>query len=290
MVSALAREARMTPAQKALWFIESHLGEELTLEQIASVGGVSRFHMVRAFGAAFGLPVMRYVRARRLTQAARSLADGAPDILSVALAAGYASHEAFTRAFREQLGLTPEALRERCNLDNLELMEPLPMTAAPAASITPVRMEIATPLLLVGLSERHTQGDTTGISGQWSRFQPHLGSIPGQVGDVAYGVCYNSDDAGNMDYLSGVEVADFSDVPPGLSRLRIPEQRYAVFRHADHISAIQRTWAGIFNDWLPGSEYMLADAPSFERYGPEFDPYTGEGGLEVWIPVEPQRR
>jgi len=43
--------------------------------------------------------VMRYVRGRQLTEAARCLASGAPDILAIALEAGYGSHEAFTRAF-----------------------------------------------------------------------------------------------------------------------------------------------------------------------------------------------
>ena len=74
---------------RAIWYIESHFSEELTLyaavDQVAAFCAVSRFHMARAFGLATGWPVMRYVRARRLTQAARALANGAPDILSVAL-------------------------------------------------------------------------------------------------------------------------------------------------------------------------------------------------------------
>src|SRR5580698_8812271 len=115
----------MNPAQKALWFIESHLAEALSLDEIAGVAGISRFHMVRAFAAATGLPVMRYVRARRLTEAARALASGAPDILSLALEADYGSHEAFTRAFRDRFGVTPEAVRASARLDNLPLQEPI---------------------------------------------------------------------------------------------------------------------------------------------------------------------
>src|SRR3954469_18752887 len=115
----------MNPAQKALWYIESHLRSVLTLDDIAAIGGVSRFHMVRAFGAATGLSVMRYVRARRLTEAARALANGAPDILELALDADYGSHEAFTRAFREHFGVTPEAVRGSPQLDNLQLLEPI---------------------------------------------------------------------------------------------------------------------------------------------------------------------
>src|SRR5258707_12041261 len=117
----------MNPAQKALWFIESHLADELTLDEIAGVAGISRFHMVRAFAAATGLSVMRYVRARRLSEAARALAGGAPDILKLALDADYGSHEAFTRAFRDHFGVTPEAVRSLARLDNLRLQEPITM-------------------------------------------------------------------------------------------------------------------------------------------------------------------
>src|SRR5437868_7776942 len=117
----------MNPAQKALWYIESHLASALTLDEVAAIAGVSRFHMVRAFAAATGLSVMRYVRARRLSEAARALASGAPDILSVALDADYGSHEAFTRAFRDRFGVTPEMVRGSAKLDMLQLQEPIIM-------------------------------------------------------------------------------------------------------------------------------------------------------------------
>ena len=68
----------MNPAQKALWYSESHLGQALTLDEISGVAGVSRFHMVRAFAAATGCSVMRYVRARRLTEAITVLTRHSP--------------------------------------------------------------------------------------------------------------------------------------------------------------------------------------------------------------------
>lgn len=88
----------MTPIGKALWYIESHFNEAISLDDIAGVAGVSRFHMSRAFSVATGQSILAYIRGRRLTEAARKLACGAPDILSVALEASYNSHEAFTRA------------------------------------------------------------------------------------------------------------------------------------------------------------------------------------------------
>ena len=116
-----------TPVSRALWFVESHLGRELTLEEIAEACCVSRFHMSRVFAVTMGFSIMRYVRGRRLTEAARALVEGAPDILHVALDVGYGSHEAFTRAFREQFGMTPEAVRAEGNLKTIRVMEAVKM-------------------------------------------------------------------------------------------------------------------------------------------------------------------
>ena len=71
----------MDPIAKAVWFIESHFAGDIALDDVAAVAGISRFHLSRAFAATMGVPVMRYVRGRRLTEAARSLIEGAPDIL-----------------------------------------------------------------------------------------------------------------------------------------------------------------------------------------------------------------
>jgi len=276
----------MDPVGKALWYIESHFAGDITLEEIAAAGGVSRFYMSRAFGTVTGHSAMRYVRTRRLTEAARSLAAGASDILSVALEAGYGSHEAFTRAFRDQFGLTPESVRAQRHLDNLALLEPLTMDDSFVANLEPPRLETGKPLLIAGLGERYTCETSKGIPSQWQRFLPHFGNVPGQIGRTAYGVCCNTDEDGNFDYICGVEVASFSDLPAEFSRVRVPAQRYAVFFHRDHISQIRRTVNTIWNRWLPDSGHEVADAPHFERYGDSFDPQSGTGSVEIWIPIE----
>jgi AraC family transcriptional regulator len=275
----------MNPAQKALWYIESHLAEALTLDEIAAVAGISRFHMVRAFAAATGFSVMRYVRARRLSEAARALSRGAPDILQLALEADYGSHEAFTRAFRDRFGITPEKVRATTCLHRLKLQEPIMMDSTALDHLAAPRFETGKPLLVAGIGERYNHENGAGIPNQWHRFHQAVDDIPGRIGKVAYGVCCNGDDAGNFDYIAGVEVADFSDLPREFSRVRIPAQRYAVFTHREHISTIRRTVNTIWNHWLPASGMKATDAPSFERYDENFDPLTGNGGLEIWVPV-----
>jgi AraC family transcriptional regulator len=276
----------MNPVDKALWFVEAHFDEPITLEDVADASGVSRHHLARAFGAAFGASPMRYVRARRLSLAARALAGGAPDILSVALEAGYDSHEAFTRAFRDQFGTTPEQIRAGGCVSHLSLTEPIKMNEQVPSTLPPPRFEDGETLLIAGISERYNHQTMAGIPAQWQRFAPHLGQIPGQVGRTTYGVVCNNDGEGNIDYISGVEVSGFADLPSEFGRIRIPAHRYAVFTHKEHVSAIRQTWNTIWSQWLPNSGLKASDAPDFERYGETFDPHTGAGGFEIWLPVE----
>jgi AraC family transcriptional regulator len=275
----------MNPVAKALWFIESHFTGEITLTEISEIAGVSRFHMVRAFGMTTGCSVMRYVRGRRLTEAARALANGAPDILTVALDVGYSSHEAFTRAFRDQFGITPDMVRAGATVDNLVLMEPFKMNEAQKTPLQPPQITDGKAFLVAGLGERIVFDNVAGLPALWQRFAEHLGYVPGQIGRTAYGICYNTDDTG-FDYIAGVEVGDFGSLPKELARLRVAAQHYAVFTHAEHVSTVRGTFMAIFNDWLPGSGHIPADAPVFERYDERFDGRTGMGGFEIWVPIK----
>jgi AraC family transcriptional regulator len=275
----------MNPVEKALWYVESHFREELALDDIAAHAGVSRYHMSRAFGLATGRSITQYVRGRRLSEAAAVLAGCAPDILTVALDAGYESHEAFTRAFREQFGRTPEAVRAQGTLKGLQLVEAIKMDESLLTNLEPPRLEVRPELLVAGSSERYNMQTAAGIPAQWQRFGPHIGHIPGQVGHATYGAVYNGDGAGNIEYMAAVEVSDFTHLPKEFAQLRIPEHRYAIFTHREHISTIRRVWMTIYNKWLPESGHKIAGAPEVERYGPEFNPVTGMGGFEIWIPI-----
>ena len=275
----------MGPVEKALWFIESHFAKDLTLSAIANASSVSCYHLVRVFGIATGYSVMRYVRSRRLTEAARALAVGAPDILSIALDAGYSSHEAFTRAFCAQFGITPKQVRAQRHLDSIQLVEPIVMNENLIVKLESPRIEHADAFLIAGLGERYTFETNHSIPLLWQRFRPYIGNIPGQVGAVTYGVCCNSDGAGNFDYIASVEVSCFADLPDNFSRLQIPAQKYAVFSHQNHISSIRNTVYTIWNKWLPESKHHQSKTPDFERYDERFDPQSGTGVVEIWAPI-----
>lgn len=146
------------------------------------------------------------------------------------------------------------------------------------------RFEDRKSFLLAGITARYNHDHIEDIPLQWQRF----GKIPEQIGGIFYGVCYNFDGAGNFDYMCAVQVAEVSDnsaPPPGLTHLSIAAQRYAVFTHRDHISKIGKTWEAIYNEWPKASGYTLVQAPQFESYSEDFNPQTGMGVVEIWIPI-----
>lgn len=181
-----AREARaLGPVDKAIWYVESHFRQEITLDSVAQ--------------------------------------DGRDNILGLALDVGYGSHEAFSRAFREQFGLSHE-VRQRRSVAGLDLREAITINGTTIAEPDEPRIVDGNPLLLAGISKNYTHETMANVPAQWQQCQPYLGRVPGQVGHRAYGVIYNGDDDCNYDYPSAVEVAEFNELPKEFERLWIPAQ------------------------------------------------------------------
>lgn len=89
----------------------------------------------------------------------------------------------------------------------------------------------------------------------------------------------------SIEYLCSVEVRPQSPTPSGLTLRTLAPQRYAVFHHEDHVAAIRDSWHAIWSGWVPGTAVEPAAAPALEIYGDAFDPATGRGGVELWLPI-----
>lgn len=92
-------------------YIREHIDEALNREVLAAVAGFSVPHFHRIFTAQTGENIASYVRRVRMERAGRKLRMGAVDITEVALAAGYDSHAAFSKAFRQHFGYSPSEFR-----------------------------------------------------------------------------------------------------------------------------------------------------------------------------------
>lgn len=273
----------MSVVSKMLWVLESRSREPLGLDELAEVTGRSKSYLSRVFPLVTGYSVTAYLRARRLSDAARQLADGAPDILSVALEAGYGSHEAFTRAFRDQFGVPPQVVRQRRNLEGITLVEPHRMDTQTPVTVEPPRFENRPPMYFAGIAERHNMNNPAGLPAQWQRFQPHIGHIDGAITGAAYGII-GEIDGDRFEYVAAMEMRAGADAPSDLELVAVPALKWARFVHKGDLSTIRQT-IGAGEQWLSGNGYEASEAPySFlEYYGPAFDGRTGSGDIEIWF-------
>lgn len=103
---------------KCIEYIEKHIKEELTIQIIADEVGYSHFHFLRIFKEEMGMPVMEYVKERRLICAAKEIFEG-KKVIEVALEYGYETHSGFTKAFKKKFGFPPTiiyAMSMSCDL------------------------------------------------------------------------------------------------------------------------------------------------------------------------------
>ncbi|SDS78409.1 GyrI-like domain-containing protein [Pseudomonas fuscovaginae UPB0736] len=139
--------------------------------------------------------------------------------------------------------------------------------------------------LIAGLGGRFTADTSSAIPDLWDAFVPHIGKVPGQLGDETYGICCNPDGKGGFEYIAGVAISKLDDLPELYRWVEVQPQHYAVFEHQGSLDTLKQTFEAIWKEWLPTSGHTAADAPEFERYSADFNPQQGTGKVEVWLPI-----
>ncbi len=94
-------------------YMDAHLHREIRLEELAAIAHLSRFHFCAAFRQATGRPPFQWLRERRIKRSQALLANPGLPVTQIALAVGYETPAAFSRAFRKVTGLTPSEWRGR---------------------------------------------------------------------------------------------------------------------------------------------------------------------------------
>ena len=282
------------PVERALRHIRAHLGEPLSVATLAEAAGLSPFHFSRLFTAQVGESVMSHVRRKRLQHAVGQLSGATPpDLVQLAFDCGFDSQEAFTRAFKQALGVSPGRFK-RNNAALKDMME--------------MNMQILTPqqpnanLTLLDTVQRRNGFKAAGfrlsldgcpggeIPEMWGRLMRRM-PLPGQIGGEGYGVCWTEDaEKGSMNYMAAVEVAPDAKLPKDFATVDVPAQTYRVFRltldGGPLGPQIQGAMREIFEIRVPQAGWQLSGGPDLEVYPADFNPTKKGATLDLYVPVK----
>lgn len=280
--------------------IDQHLDEPLELETLAGVAHFSPFHFHRLFSAWMGETLGEYVRRRRLEIAAQRLvSQPAVPVLQVALSVGFASAEAFARAFKTRFGSAPSSWRVSEDSNRGQANRKPDQAAAPAPRKDEVSKYLQEASMNVKLVDR--QPTTVAYLRHVGPYGPELSDFwqatvyPWMqtnhlLGRPRYGI--SLDDPGitapeKCRYDAAVEVEPgFIGAGQHLTT-SIPGGKYAAASFRGTGAELGDAWMALLRDWLPGSGLQLDARPLFEYYGPDMtmDQETGTFQCEIYVPV-----
>jgi AraC family transcriptional regulator len=267
-------------------FIQEHLDEELPLDRLARVAHFSPYHFHRIFRGLVGEAVNEYVRRLRLESAALALKSSGHSIIRVALDAGYGTHEAFSRAFRQQFGVSPS--QYRAGRRSFSPKETVTMTTEAAAR--EVRFETAPTrrvAFLRHVGPYNTVGETFQRLVAWAGRRGLLGpetlpiAIPYDDPEVT------APDKVRCDCCLTVGDDVSPDGEVGVQTLEGGE--CAVLTHTGPYRQLGESYRWLFGTWLPTSGREARHAPAYEvaRNSPHDTP-PEQLRTDIYLPLEPR--
>ena len=252
-------------------YIQDHLDDPLTLEELAGVACFSPYHFHRIFTAMVGESLREHIRRLLLERAAHELRYSQLPIIQIALNAGYQTHESFTRAFRSMFGLPPRQYRAELpsrhrenaaypQVFNLRILKP-------TGDTMDIRIEKFSPLNVTFI--RHV-GPYQECETAWQKLCSHP-DIAKELGPntLAIGICYDDPDITEADKIRMdvcVTMPESCSPPEGMEAQIIKGGEYAVLTHHGPYEGLHDCYRWLFGEWLPSSGREATYAPSLEVY------------------------
>jgi AraC family transcriptional regulator len=97
----------MATETRVLEFLEAHLTEDIGLDELAQLVGLSQSQFARAFKVSTGLPPYQWCLHNRVKRAQEMLFNGSDSLADIAIQNGFADQSHFTKTFRRVTGTTP---------------------------------------------------------------------------------------------------------------------------------------------------------------------------------------
>ena len=119
MMSERKRRARFArPIARSMNYIDAHLHDRFSLQDVADFAGVSRTYLSALFPKETGITLNEYILQRRIEAAENLLRFGDMTVSEIAAYLAFANHSHLDRAFKRVTGETPNAYRRRTAVDN----------------------------------------------------------------------------------------------------------------------------------------------------------------------------
>ncbi len=244
--------------------IAEDLSTSLDLEELARLARLSPFHFHRVFRAFCGEPLGQYVRRLRLERAALLLRHSDRSVTDVALAVGYESPAAFSRAFEQSFDLSPLAWRGAQG----QMRKPSTGIQEPIDLIVPecIKHRTATRVLSV---RRHGPYEESAPAAWGALMATISWRIWLHLPTEMIGLCHDDPDITAQEQLRYDACIHLRRAFPPRGELAeqvIAGGRHAVFLHRGPHNRLVETYDRIYGGWLPSAHEQLGEAPAFEVY------------------------
>lgn len=199
---------------QATKYIETHITEDINLEEIAKQCNVSYYYFSKTFTMITGYTLKEYIRNRRITLASYEISNTNHRILDIGIKYGYSSNEAFSRAFKKIHGINPSDARK----NNVTIYTHFPVLQyeIPKQNILSLRYEIILNMdyVFVGKTQKLYE-----VEGQYEQaqqqqqdvFDRFIKTYPST--QTVYRVLYNlANDYLNYDFFVGYEKQNYSQI------------------------------------------------------------------------------
>lgn len=298
----------LTAIRKSIDYIETHLKEDITVQDIANQVFLSSLHFQRGFLIVTGYSVSEYIRNRRLYLSAIELKQTSKKIIDIAYDYGYETPESFSKAFTRFHGTTPIKIKQGGHIRTF-----LPLNikiTVHGGNKMDYKITKMFGFKVIGFAKEFSFDNAyEEIPKFWDEIcekyaaNVYAGNPPNNPQEKAiiencigeYGICIDEEKSaceGKFTYLIAGKYTG-GEVPKGMKLYEFPHGEWAVFDSIGPIpESLQSLNTKIFKEWLPGNpEYEISGNANIEWY----DCVNGEKTdadyhSAIWIPIKKKEK
>ncbi|MEM7333133.1 MAG: AraC family transcriptional regulator [Chloroflexota bacterium] len=277
--------------QLVLEYIEQNLDQKLNASRLASIASFSEFHFHRLFPAYMGESIHHYILSRRLEHAALLLKNNPKEpIIEVAIAVGFETHSAFSRAFKQHFLISPSAFRKATNRVDMAQKRPF-LKTNPSKHLDLTYSFADLPTLT--LQYKAAKGTRSGHFFADQQTEDEFSALSQMCGQSIWG--YASVFPLQPKGLNDPEAAIWygglfqqqKSCAWGHHQFELTDGRWAIFQYKGSYAFLHQVWHQIYQIWVPTQDFSLRNTYPFEKYlNTPKDVSPQELLTQIWIPIE----